>query len=44
MALVNRLTRCTRPFNLLGLPAIAMPAGLDSQGLPLGFQLVGQAV
>ncbi len=42
MALVNRLTRCTRPFNLLGLPAIAMPAGLDSQGLPLGFQLVGK--
>ena len=42
MALVNRLTRCTRPFNYLGLPALAMPAGLDGRGLPLGFQLVAR--
>ena len=42
MALVNRLTRCTRPFNYLGLPALAMPAGLDERGLPLGFQLVAR--
>ncbi len=28
------------PWSLLGLPAIALPAGLDEQGLPLGVQLV----
>ncbi len=42
MALVDRLTRYTRPFNYLGLPALAMPAGLDERGLPLGFQLVAR--
>ena len=42
MALVNRITRCTRPFNYLGLPALAMPAGLDARGLPLGFQIVAR--
>lgn len=42
MEFVNRITSCTRPFNYLGLPALAMPAGLDSRGLPLGFQLVAR--
>jgi aspartyl-tRNA(Asn)/glutamyl-tRNA(Gln) amidotransferase subunit A len=28
------------PWSLLGLPAIALPAGLDPEGLPLGVQLV----
>jgi aspartyl-tRNA(Asn)/glutamyl-tRNA(Gln) amidotransferase subunit A len=42
MAFVNRITRCTRPFNYLGLPAVAVPAGLDARGLPLGFQLVAR--
>jgi amidase len=27
--------------NLVGLPALAVPAGLDEAGLPLGIQLVG---
>jgi aspartyl-tRNA(Asn)/glutamyl-tRNA(Gln) amidotransferase subunit A len=29
--------------NLTGLPAASMPVGLDADGLPIGFQLVGDA-
>jgi aspartyl-tRNA(Asn)/glutamyl-tRNA(Gln) amidotransferase subunit A len=29
--------------NLAGLPGMSVPAGLDSQGLPLGLQLIGKA-
>jgi aspartyl-tRNA(Asn)/glutamyl-tRNA(Gln) amidotransferase subunit A len=29
--------------NMAGLPGIAVPAGLDRQGLPLGLQLIGRA-
>jgi amidase len=32
----------TRIFNASGNPAIAIPAGLDSRGLPIGIQLVGR--
>jgi len=32
----------TVTVNMGGLPAISVPAGLDSQGLPLGLQLIGQ--
>jgi aspartyl-tRNA(Asn)/glutamyl-tRNA(Gln) amidotransferase subunit A len=32
----------TVTVNLAGLPGIAVPAGLDSQGLPLGLQLIGR--
>ena len=30
--------------NLAGLPAIAVPSGVDAQGLPLGLQVIGKAL
>jgi len=32
----------TVTVNMAGLPGISVPAGLDSQGLPLGLQLIGR--
>ena len=32
----------TVTVNLAGLPGIAVPAGVDKQGLPLGLQLIGK--
>src|SRR5262249_45164714 len=32
----------TVTVNMAGLPAISVPAGLDSQGVPLGLQLIGR--
>ncbi len=34
----------TVTVNLAGLPALSLPGGLDSQGLPLGLQLIGRAL
>lgn len=31
-----------RPFSLLGLPSLSIPAGRDDNGLPIGMQLVGR--
>ena len=38
----GRFTPFTAVFNLTGQPAIAIPAGLGSDGLPLSVQLVGR--
>ncbi len=32
----------TTPASLVGLPALALPAGLDAEGLPLSLQLTGR--
>ena len=36
------LIRNTSPINLLGLPAVSLPCGLTSEGLPIGLQLIGR--
>lgn len=33
---------CTVPVNLAGLPAVSLPCGFDSTGLPVGMQLIGK--
>ena len=33
---------CSRPVNLLGFPAITVPFGRCSNGLPIGIQLIGR--
>ena len=32
---------CTVSVNVAGLPAISIPCGVDSQGMPIGLQLIG---
>jgi len=35
--------RYLAPFNLTGLPALSIPCGFSSKGLPIGMQIVGRA-
>ncbi len=38
----NALTRMTGFFNMTGHPAMSLPLGLHSSGLPMGVQLIGR--
>jgi aspartyl-tRNA(Asn)/glutamyl-tRNA(Gln) amidotransferase subunit A len=42
-AVIQRLTRFTRPINYLGLPSLSIPAGFTRKGLPVGLQLIGRS-
>ena len=42
-AVIQRLTRFTRPINYLGLPSLAIPSGFTRAGLPVGMQLIGRS-
>lgn len=35
------MLRCSQPFNLSGHPAVSLPCGVTSTGLPIGLQLAG---
>jgi len=37
------MVRLTRPFSYLGLPVLTLPCGFDAAGMPVGFQLAGDA-
>lgn len=41
-AMIQRLTRFTRPINYLGLPSLSIPAGFTASKLPVGMQLIGR--
>lgn len=40
--LLRTFGRLTRPYNLTGLPAISVPCGFSSEGLPIGLQIAGR--
>ncbi len=33
---------CTVPINTAGIPAVSVPCGFDSNGLPIGMQIIGK--
>jgi aspartyl-tRNA(Asn)/glutamyl-tRNA(Gln) amidotransferase subunit A len=35
-------TRFVRGINVLGFPALSIPCGFDSEGMPIGLQLIGR--
>jgi aspartyl-tRNA(Asn)/glutamyl-tRNA(Gln) amidotransferase subunit A len=41
-ALSLELLRMNRPFSFLGLPALSMPVARDSNGIPIGLQIIGR--
>ncbi len=34
---------CTVSVNIAGVPAVSLPCGFDSDGMPIGMQLIGQS-
>jgi aspartyl-tRNA(Asn)/glutamyl-tRNA(Gln) amidotransferase subunit A len=41
--IIEAVVRTTAPFNLSGLPVVAVPMGLTDEGLPISVQFVGRA-
>lgn len=39
---IQSISRNNRPANFLGIPALSIPAGFASNGLPVAFQLMGR--
>ena len=33
---------CTVSVNIAGLPGMSIPCGIDSNGLPIGMQIIGK--
>ena len=42
-AVIQRVTRFTRPINYLGLPSLSIPTGFANNGLPIGMQVIGRS-
>ncbi|MFF7709640.1 amidase family protein [Pseudomonas sp. NPDC007930] len=42
MRTLDEITRLTRPANMLGIPALALPCGFTPAGMPVGLQLMGR--
>ena len=42
LELSARVSHTTRPINAFHLPALSLPAGLDHNRVPVGFQLIGR--
>ena len=41
-AMIQRITRFTRPINYLGLPSLSIPTGFTAGKMPVGMQLIGR--
>ena len=42
-AVIQQLTKFTRPVNYLGLPSLAIPSGFTRSRLPVAMQLIGRS-
>ena len=41
LADIGGMLRFTAPFNMAGNPTVTLPCGFSTEGLPIGFQLIG---